>query len=64
MPKHDDGSTPIMIRTPNALVARLDAHVERLKARMPGVRFTRSDAIRALLESGLDAEEKREAVRK
>jgi hypothetical protein len=47
----------IVTRAPHALVERLDAFVERLKAEEPGRRVTRADAIRILLHKALDAEE-------
>ena len=45
----------IVTRAPHALVERLDAYVERLKAEEPGRRVTRADAIRILLHKALDA---------
>jgi predicted transcriptional regulator len=46
------------IRLPPALLRRLDHYAVRLRREHPGARFTRSDAIRLLLERALaDVEE-------
>lgn len=47
----------ITARVPHELVARLDAYCERVAARMPGMKFSRADAVRVLLTIGLDREE-------
>jgi hypothetical protein len=44
-------------RLPKELVKRLDRHAARLNARTPGLRITRSDALRSLLTAALDREE-------
>ena len=44
-------------RLDEALIARLEAHRDRLAASMPGLAPTVSDAIRMLLTSALDAAE-------
>jgi predicted transcriptional regulator len=47
----------VPFRLPPSLVRRLDAHAARLRREQPGVRFTRADAARSLLEAGLAAAE-------
>jgi len=42
------------VRLPLDLLARLDAHVATRKAREPGLKYTRADAIRQLLYRMLD----------
>ena len=44
----------IVVRLPRALVERVDAHVEKLKKEQPGMRITRSDAVRMMLTRALD----------
>lgn len=41
-------------RVPKSLLARLDAYAQTLQQLRPGSRVSRSDALRALLEEGLD----------
>ena len=40
-------------RFPESLIKRLDAYAKKMEAQMPGLRFTRADAVRVLLEKGL-----------
>jgi hypothetical protein len=55
----------LFVRTPQALLDRIDAHIERLCAQTPGARFNRSDAVRVLLEHALaDAERATEKKRR
>lgn len=49
-------TAPLAFRLTPELVARLDAFVGRLDERTPGVRHTRADALRALLERALTEE--------
>ena len=51
-----DTSILISLRLPAPLVQALDEHVERLQGRMPGVTFTRVDAVKVLLTAALAAE--------
>ncbi|MBI5493757.1 MAG: hypothetical protein HY904_01955 [Deltaproteobacteria bacterium] len=51
------------IRLPEELVARLDQHVERMRAAQPGLEVTRADAVRVLLTKALDAEGGKPAAR-
>ncbi|HKP14414.1 MAG TPA: hypothetical protein VJT85_00050 [Gemmatimonadaceae bacterium] len=47
-------------RLPASVIDRIDAQVTRLRRRHPGVRFTRSDVVRQLLQRALaDAERER-----
>ncbi len=45
-------------RLEQALLDRLDAHAARMTEAMPGVTFTRSQAVRTLLIKALDLEER------
>lgn len=47
----------IGMRLPVELVKRLDEHIERLQERTPGVSFSRTDAMKALLTKALEQEE-------
>ncbi len=40
-------------RFPIDLIERLDAYAEQMGKEMPGLKFTRADAVRVLLERGL-----------
>lgn len=42
------------------LLKRLDQHAKRMEAASPGLTFTRSDAVRALLTQGLDVAERKD----
>ena len=53
----------IVVRLPKPLVERVDAHVERLKKAQPGLRVTRSDAVRMLLSLALDGAESKRGKR-
>ena len=48
----------VAIRLPVELLARLAAYAETMRAKLPGVAVTRTDAIRAILEAGLHLTEK------
>ena len=54
----------IYVRLDDALLARFDRYAERLEAEQPGLKPTRSDAIRILVHRGLDAEELDEGMRR
>jgi hypothetical protein len=41
-------------RFPLSLLRRLDAYADQMSAQMPGLRFSRADAVRVLLEKGLE----------
>lgn len=47
---------PRTFAIPDELVTEVDGYARRLETEHPGVRMTRSDAVRALLRRGLDAE--------
>jgi hypothetical protein len=51
-----DDKEQIAVRLPGGLLMRLDAYKDRVKADLPGVEFTRADAVRVLLERALTAE--------
>lgn len=42
-----------------SLVARLDAHAKRLSATTPGLTISRTDSLRMILTSALDAAERK-----
>jgi hypothetical protein len=46
----------VAVRLDAALVARLDAWCDAVRARTPGARITRSDGVRMLLERALKEE--------
>ena len=46
-------------RLPTGLMKRLDQHAQRLAGERPGLRVTRTDALRMLLMEALDREEAR-----
>ena len=48
-PKPDEEQYQIGLRLPASLVRRADAYSARLEGEHPGMRFTRSDAIRMIL---------------
>jgi metal-responsive CopG/Arc/MetJ family transcriptional regulator len=48
-----DKSKQMGLRLPQELIDRLDQYVDKLGEELPGVEFTRSDAIRTLIEQGL-----------
>jgi metal-responsive CopG/Arc/MetJ family transcriptional regulator len=48
-----DKSKQMGLRLPQELIDRLDQYVDKLREELPGVEFTRSDAIRTLIEQGL-----------
>lgn len=47
----------INFRASKDQIDRIDAHLAKLQAQMPGVQMTRSDAIRDLVERGLKESE-------
>jgi hypothetical protein len=49
-----DKTTQVAFRLPDALLARLDRHAERLSKQHPGLEFTRVDVVRTLLTRALD----------
>lgn len=53
---HMGKTTQFGFRLSDALVERLDAYVEQMRATAPGMDVTRADAVRVLLTLALDAE--------
>jgi trans-aconitate methyltransferase len=49
-----DQTKQVAFRLPEDLIARLDAQVERMKRRNPGITYTRADAARWLMTRMLD----------
>jgi hypothetical protein len=54
----DIASQQTGIRLPAEIIERLDQQVERMRKRTPGVRITRSDAMRILLARALGEAER------
>lgn len=52
----------ITVWIPRDLLRKLDDHARQLRSRVPGVRGSRSDALRVLLVRGLEASAKEGAV--
>jgi len=48
-----DRTTRVALRLPQALVARLDEHAERMRREQPGVSVSRTDVVRLLLTSAI-----------
>lgn len=46
--------TQVMIRIPVEMLAKIDEHIKKLRAKNPGIYFSRADAIRNLIALGLD----------
>jgi hypothetical protein len=47
-------SVTFTLRLPAALLAAVDAHLDVMRAKLPSVTITRSDAVRELLAAALD----------
>ena len=60
--KNNDKEHTVAVRLDPALVAKLDAHVERMRRAAPGARMTRSDAMRQLLMEAVEARAKSEQI--
>lgn len=50
----DDVNVQTAIRLPTSLIDGVDEYAERLRRRTPGIKITRSDAVRMLLLRGLE----------
>jgi hypothetical protein len=50
-------TTQVALRLPKKLLERLDEHAKRMSAAMPGLTFTRVDAVKSLLTKALDEAE-------
>jgi hypothetical protein len=48
-----DEKAQIAIRLTGSLLSRLDTYKDRVKSGLPGMEFTRADAVRVLLEQAL-----------
>ena len=55
--KKNDPMPVVPFRLPAELVRRLDRYAERLRKEQPGLRATRTDAVRVLLTEALDRKE-------
>jgi hypothetical protein len=53
----EDGTQLVAFRMSPDLVRRLDAHALKMAERMPGVRFTRTQAVLSLLTKALASEQ-------
>ena len=58
-PKKDAVMDTLAVRMPDDLVERLDDYIERFQKAFPGLNITRADAIRQLLNTGLEVENER-----
>ena len=47
----------VAIRLPDALLERVEAHTDRMKEHLPGLKITRADAIRSLIAQALEQAE-------
>ena len=61
MAEHEE---QIAVRLPGAMMARLDEHVERMKKEHPGMRVTRSDAVRTILAKALAEDQPKPKARR
>ncbi len=52
-----DEKVRVAFRWDNRLIARIDEYADRVRADMPGLAFTRTEAVRVLLEKALAASE-------
>ena len=55
-PSQNEPTVQVAFRLPESLIARLDEYVEHMKRSAPGVNVTRADAVRYLLNRGLDGD--------
>ncbi len=53
MTDDDGGKVRVAFRWDPELVERIDTYAERIRAEMPGLAFTRTEAVRVLLEKAL-----------
>jgi hypothetical protein len=53
-PTGGGNDSQLVVRLPTALVLRVDAFAERMRAELPGTRFARAEAVRVLLSRALD----------
>lgn len=58
-PSRELSDEQLVARLPAALLARVDAFAERMRAELPGSRFARAEAVRVLLSRALDDAEKK-----
>jgi hypothetical protein len=63
-PSRELSDEQLVARLPSALLARVDAFAERMRAELPGSRFARAEAVRVLLSRALDAAETEKKGRK
>lgn len=56
-PESEDGFTHTVVRLHTSLLRRIDAHAERVRARVPGVEVSRAATIRTLLIQALETAE-------
>lgn len=53
MASKDEGKVQVAFRWDLDFLRRIDAYAERVRAEMPGLTFTRTEAVRVLLEKAL-----------
>lgn len=52
----DEPTQTLAFRLPDSLVERIDAYIGTVNSSMPGLGFSRAQAVRVLLEKSLNAE--------
>ena len=55
-PRQPETMETISVRLPRAMVAEIDAHVERMRQQTPLLLINRADAVRQLLAEALQAQ--------
>lgn len=61
-PVSDDGFVQTVVRLHATMIDRIDAHTERVRAKVPGVAVSRAATIRSLLLQALEAAEAQAAA--
>ncbi len=56
MNRRRQNDAQLVVRLPEELLTKLDAHADRLRAEQPGPAWSRADVVRLLLTRALDAE--------
>lgn len=57
-PRKDQTLQPVSLRLPEALIGQVDACAKRLQDELPLLEVNRTDALRYLIQLGLEAEAK------
>lgn len=62
-PAHGEKTVQVAFRLPESMVERIDAYVDKQRQGLPGVSFSRADAVRYLLTRALDLAEGKDRSR-